>query len=70
MRASTRCNVTYNAHYVLWFKDHASAQKAHALTGWEWWDENALLMAFHDDTLKTQAIAADGPVMYFGDHEL
>lgn len=61
---------TYETHRVVRFKDRAAAQRAHALTAWEWWDENALLMQFHDDMLKTTCISADGPAMYFGDFEL
>jgi hypothetical protein len=62
--------VTYNTRYVLWFKDRASFTKAQAQTGWEVWDDLALLMQFFDDMLVTQAIAADGPIIYWGDHEL
>jgi hypothetical protein len=63
-------HVTYMTSHVLWFEDAASANKAHALTGWPYFDENALEMQFHDDLLKTTCISADGPAMYFGDWEL
>ena len=63
-------HVTYMASHVLWFVDEVSAKKAHALTGWPYFDENALEMMFDGDLLKATCFCADGPTTYFGDWEL
>jgi hypothetical protein len=63
-------HVTYQQTYVLHFTDAAAATKAHALTGWPYFDQDALELTFHDDMLKTVCVAADGPAMFFGDWEL
>lgn len=55
--------VTYNTHYRLGFVDEAACRAAMEATGWEEWDENQLLIQFHDDMVKTK----DG---YFGDWEV
>jgi hypothetical protein len=63
-------HVTYQTTFVLHFKDAAAAQKAQALTGWPYFDCDALELAFHDDMLKVCPIASDGPIAYYGDYEL
>lgn len=63
-------HVTYQQTFVLHFKNSASASKAHALTGWPYFDQDALELTFHDDMLKVVPIASDGPIAYYGDYEL
>lgn len=63
-------HVTYQQTFVLHFEDAHAASKAHALTGWPLWDENALELTFHDDMLKVCPIASDGPIAYYGDYEI
>jgi hypothetical protein len=63
-------HVMYQWTFVLHFQDAHAAQKAHALTGWPFFDENALELQFHDDMLKVIPIAADGPAAFYGDYEL
>lgn len=63
-------HVVYQTSFILHFTDSASADKAHAQTGWEFWDDNALELQFHQDMLKVHPIACDGPMAYYGDWEL
>lgn len=63
-------HVIYQQTYVLWFADALSARKAHALTSWPHFDDEALEMTFHGDLLKATCLCADGPATYFGDWEL
>lgn len=63
-------HVTYQQTFVLHFEDAAAAKKAHALTGWPYFDEDALELMFHEDMLKTVCISADGPACYYGDYEI
>ena len=63
-------HVVYKQTFVLHFENAEAAAKAHALTGWPYFDADALELQFHDDMLTATCICADGPVMYFGDYEL
>lgn len=55
--------VTYNIHYRIGFVDTEARSRAQELTGWEEWDDNQLLMQFHDDMVKTKQ-------GFFGDWEV
>lgn len=59
-------HVTYMYRWVIYFKDHASADKAQRVTGWKFWDHNALEMEFEEDMLK---IASINSPHLFGDWE-
>lgn len=63
-------HVTYQSTFVLHFEDEVSATKAHALTGWPYFDQDALELTFHGDMLKVCPIASDGPIAYYGDYEI
>lgn len=56
-------HVTYLTHYTVWFTTKKQADRAQQQTGWEVWDERALLMKFTGDLLETK----EG---LFGDWEL
>lgn len=49
------------------FIDEAHTEAARAATGWEVWDENQLLVAWHEDLIRT--CEADG-FAYYGDWSL
>ncbi len=63
-------HVTYQSTFVLHFVDAAAAQAAHALTGWPYFDQDALELTFHDDMLLVVPIASDGPMAWYGDWEV
>lgn len=57
-------HVTYQATYVVHFKSKHDAYVAQSITGWPFFDDNALEMQFHqDDMVKTNEDC-------FGDYEL
>jgi hypothetical protein len=56
-------HATYQTHFNVYFRSAEAAQAAQVLTGWEWWDTNALEMRFLDDLL-----IVDGE--YYGDWEI
>jgi hypothetical protein len=58
---------TYGTMNVF-FTDVAAAKEAHRLTGWTFFDDHALEMAFSDDLLMIKPEGGD--VAYFGDFEL
>jgi len=55
-------------HMNLFFASIEAAQKAHELTGWEWFDDNALEMRFEGDMLLLRP--KDAPPAWYGDWEL
>ena len=59
--------VTYQSHFRVDFTHELYCEEAKQLTGWEDWDENCLLMTFHDDMVMTDV---SGVRMYYGDWEL
>lgn len=55
-------------HWNLWFDEPTSADIAHALTGWEFWDDCALTVRFSpDDSLVAIRDAAYNRDHYFAD---
>lgn len=58
-------HVTYSSQYNLHFETTEFAQKCVDVTGWEWFDEDAVQMQFHDDLLYMPNSSE-----YFGDWEL
>jgi len=60
--------VTYNTHYRLGFRDAEAMKRAKDLTGWEEWDDDQLLIQFHDDLVKTSGLGED--THYYGDWEV
>ena len=54
---------TYNNRFLVAFRDHVSAARAHKITGWQWWGPHTLLTMTFEDMIQTK----DG---YFGDWEI
>jgi hypothetical protein len=61
-------HVTYCSTYALYFVDEDAANKARELTGWRFWDTNALELRFDDGMLKSKN--DKGEDCFFGDWEL
>lgn len=57
-------HVTYMSHFRVHFIDEESCKLAQSLTGWESWDDKALLVKFLEDMIVTEA---KEEVSYYGD---
>jgi hypothetical protein len=55
---------TYGAGPNVYFTDKPSADKAHALTAWEEWDDNALTMKWQDGLV---VVTQESTTMLYGD---
>jgi hypothetical protein len=56
---------TYNVHWRICFESKEDFDLAKEATGWEEWDENQLLLKFHDDMLEARD--SDGKPAWYGD---
>ncbi|MGD0290856.1 MAG: hypothetical protein ABSC63_14520 [Candidatus Binataceae bacterium] len=68
-------HVTYYATFVAHFKDKASAEAAQRLTGWDWFDADALELRRERNLIHVRARyilqgPTPGPAAYYGDWEL
>lgn len=61
------CTYGVDGHFNLWFESDSAASEAEKLTGWNFWDNNALTVEFSKDNTMVKIHTRDNEIHYFGD---